>query len=120
MSKARLFDAAEYLDSPETITAYLAEAFESDDPSVVATAEEAAARARENLRRAPAMVNSTDSLSAIEQYEAALKEIEVYFNNVPAVGTEAAARFEFLSALIKRFEDIHFPIGDGSPRRTSP
>jgi hypothetical protein len=120
MSKARLFDAVEYLDSRETIAAYLAEALESDDPLVVATAEEAAARARKNLCRAPAMVNSADSLNTIEQYEAALKEIEVYFNKVPTVGTESAARFEVLSALIKRFEDIHFPIGDGSPRRTPP
>jgi hypothetical protein len=42
-----------------------------------------------------------------------LKEIETYFQSVPDLGTEAAARFVLLSELIKRFEDIHFPIGDG-------
>jgi HTH-type transcriptional regulator / antitoxin HigA len=52
-------------------------------------------------------------LRSLEDYEAALKEIETYFQNVPDLGTEAAARFVLLSELIKRFEDIHFPIGDG-------
>ena len=54
----------------------------------------------------------------MEDYEAALKEIEYYFQNVPNVGTEAAARFDLLSARIKEFEDIHFPIRGN--RRDSP
>jgi probable addiction module antidote protein len=65
MAKARPFDAAEYLDSPEMIAAYLTEAFESDDASEIAIAIGAVARAvgmsavaekaglsRENLYRA--------------------------------------------------------------------
>ena len=53
------------------------------------------------------------ALWTMEAHEAALKEIEIYFQNVLNLGTEAAARFVLLSELIKRFEDIHFPIGDG-------
>jgi probable addiction module antidote protein len=46
MAKAKPFDAAEYLDSPEIIAAYLTEAFESDDPSAIVMAVGAVARAR--------------------------------------------------------------------------
>ena len=59
------FDAADYLDSPEIVAAYLTEAFESDDPSAIAMAIGAVARShgmsavaekaglsRENLYRA--------------------------------------------------------------------
>jgi probable addiction module antidote protein len=65
MATTKPFDAAEYLDSPEMIAAYLTEAFESDDPSAVAMAIGAVARSqgmsavaekaglsRENLYRA--------------------------------------------------------------------
>ena len=65
MAKARPFDAAEYLDSPEMIAAYLTEALESDDASEIAMAIGAVARSvgmsavaekaglsRENLYRA--------------------------------------------------------------------
>jgi probable addiction module antidote protein len=65
MAKARPFDAAEYLDSPEMIAAYLTEALESDDASEIAMAIGTVARAagmsavaekaglsRENLYRA--------------------------------------------------------------------
>lgn len=44
---------------------------------------------------------------SMEDYEAALKEIEPYFDNVPIVGTEVAARFAF-AALIKEFEMFIF------------
>lgn len=46
MVKAKAFDAADYLDSPEIIAAYLTEAFESDDPALIARAIGAVARAR--------------------------------------------------------------------------
>ncbi len=46
MAKAKPFDAADYLDSPEMIAAYLTEAFESDDPAAIAMAIGAVARAR--------------------------------------------------------------------------
>ena len=65
MAKVKPFDAAEYLDSPEMIAAYLTEAFESDDPAAIAMAIGAVARSqgmsavaekaglsRENLYRA--------------------------------------------------------------------
>jgi probable addiction module antidote protein len=46
MAKALPFDAAEYLDSPEMIAAYLTEALESEDAAVIAMAIGAVARAR--------------------------------------------------------------------------
>lgn len=46
MAKAKSFDAAEYLDHPEMIAAYLNEAFESEDASAIAMAIGAVARAR--------------------------------------------------------------------------
>lgn len=65
MVKATPFDAAEYLDSPEMIAAYLNEAFESGDHILITKAIGAAARSqgmadiaeksglsRENLYRA--------------------------------------------------------------------
>jgi probable addiction module antidote protein len=65
MAKTKPFDAADYLDSPEMVAAYLTEAFESDDPSAIAMAIGAVARShgmsaiaekaglsRENLYRA--------------------------------------------------------------------
>ncbi len=65
MAKMQKFDAADYLDSPETIAAYLTEAFESDDQALITKAIGAVARShgmsavaektglsRENLYRA--------------------------------------------------------------------
>ncbi|MFT4278264.1 MAG: putative addiction module antidote protein [Rhodopseudomonas sp.] len=40
------FDAADYLDSPEMIAAYLTEAFESEDPALITKAIGAVARAK--------------------------------------------------------------------------
>ncbi|MGA2290412.1 addiction module antidote protein [Bradyrhizobium sp.] len=65
MPKTTVFDAAEYLDSPEMIAEYLTEAFESDDAAFIAKAigtvarvqgmgavAESAGVSRENLYRA--------------------------------------------------------------------
>lgn len=65
MATVTPFNAADYLDSPEMIAAYLTEAFESEDPALIAKAIGAVARAqgmtdvaektglsRENLYRA--------------------------------------------------------------------
>jgi probable addiction module antidote protein len=65
MVKTKPYDAAEVLDSPEMIAAYLNEAFSSDDPALMAMAIGAVARSqgmstvaekaglsRENLYRA--------------------------------------------------------------------
>jgi probable addiction module antidote protein len=46
MAKARPFDAAEYLDSPEMIAAYLTEALESNDQALITKAIGNVARAR--------------------------------------------------------------------------
>jgi probable addiction module antidote protein len=46
MAKARDFDVAEYLDSPEAIAAYLSEAFETKDDALVAQALGTVARLR--------------------------------------------------------------------------
>ena len=46
MAKARPFDAAEYLDSPEMIAAYLTEALESNDQAMITKAIGNVARAR--------------------------------------------------------------------------
>jgi probable addiction module antidote protein len=46
MAEAKPFDAAEYLDSPEMIAAYLNEALESDDASIIAAAIDTIARVR--------------------------------------------------------------------------
>lgn len=46
MAKESLFDAAEYLDSPEAVADYLSEAFESGDDKLIARALGAVARAK--------------------------------------------------------------------------
>lgn len=38
MTETAMFDAAEYLDSPEVIAAYLTAAFEDGDPALIASA----------------------------------------------------------------------------------
>ncbi len=43
-------------------------------------------------------------------YEAALVEIEQYFNAEPAPGTEAADRFDLLALVIEAYEQKHWPI----------
>lgn len=45
-----------------------------------------------------------------EDYEAALKEIEVFFEHEPDPGTPEADRFDILSALIGAYEQQHWPI----------
>jgi DNA-binding phage protein len=62
MSKARSFDTADYLDSPEIIAAYLAEIFESGDPLAIGLAEAAAvARAlAQRLKGSPPASCSVD------------------------------------------------------------
>jgi probable addiction module antidote protein len=46
MAKTRIFDAAEYLDSPEMIAEYLTEALETDDDAFTAKAISTVARAQ--------------------------------------------------------------------------
>jgi probable addiction module antidote protein len=46
MVKTSKFDAADYLDSPETIAAYLTEALDTDDPAFISLAIGTVARAK--------------------------------------------------------------------------
>lgn len=48
-------------------------------------------------------------------YQWALREIEYYFNNQPALGTPEAERFDVLAALLKVYEDEHHPIPEADP-----
>jgi HTH-type transcriptional regulator/antitoxin HigA len=43
-------------------------------------------------------------------YDAALKEIERYFENEPQPGTPAADRFDLLALIIEDYERKHWPI----------
>lgn len=43
-------------------------------------------------------------------YDWALAEIERYFDSEPGIGTPEADRFDILAALIKVYEDEHYPI----------
>jgi HTH-type transcriptional regulator/antitoxin HigA len=45
-----------------------------------------------------------------DDYEAALKEIEVYLDREPESGTSESDRFDVLSALIGAYEQQHWPI----------
>lgn len=45
-----------------------------------------------------------------EDYEAALQEIDAYFDREPEPGTPEADRFDVLSALIGAYEQRHWPI----------
>jgi HTH-type transcriptional regulator/antitoxin HigA len=48
-------------------------------------------------------------------YAWALKEVERYFDNVPASNTPEADRFDVLSALIAKYEAERFAIPDADP-----
>ena len=48
-------------------------------------------------------------------YEWALKEVEEYFDKVPASGTPEADRFDVLSTLIEKYEAAHFEIPSADP-----
>lgn len=48
-------------------------------------------------------------------YEWALKEVEQYFDSVPASGTPEADRFDVLSALIEKYEAKNFEIPTADP-----
>ncbi|CCT60370.1 helix-turn-helix domain-containing protein [Acetobacter pasteurianus] len=49
-------------------------------------------------------------------YEWALKEIELYFDDEPTRGTPEADRFEVLAALIGAYEERVYPIPAPSPQ----
>jgi HTH-type transcriptional regulator/antitoxin HigA len=48
-------------------------------------------------------------------YEAAIKEIEPYFDREPEPGSPEADRFDVLAALIEAYERKHWPINPPDP-----
>jgi HTH-type transcriptional regulator / antitoxin HigA len=48
-------------------------------------------------------------------YDQALKEIALYFEREPEPGSPDADRFDVLAALVKTYEDEHWPIEAPSP-----
>jgi HTH-type transcriptional regulator/antitoxin HigA len=48
-------------------------------------------------------------------YEAALKEIEPYFEQEPAPGSPDADRFDVLATLIEAYERVHWPVDPPDP-----
>ena len=49
------------------------------------------------------------------EYQAALAEIEGYFEHEPKEGTAEADRFDLLTLLIEAYEEQHHPIGPPHP-----
>jgi HTH-type transcriptional regulator / antitoxin HigA len=45
------------------------------------------------------------------EYEAALDEIEQYFDHEPKPGTPAADRFDLLARVIEDYEKKYWPVG---------
>lgn len=56
------------------------------------------------------MTQSVHTVEAEADYDAALVEIEQYFQTEPAPETEAAKRFNQLTLLIQAYEQKHWPI----------
>lgn len=50
-----------------------------------------------------------------DDYAAALKAVEPYFDNEPAAGTPDADRFELLVMLIEAYEAQHYPVSPADP-----
>jgi HTH-type transcriptional regulator/antitoxin HigA len=48
-------------------------------------------------------------------YAAAMAELEAYFDNEPAPGSEDGDRFELLGLLLARYEEEQFPMPKTSP-----
>jgi HTH-type transcriptional regulator/antitoxin HigA len=54
-------------------------------------------------------------LRSEEDYEAALAEIEIYFDKEPLPGSADGDRFDLLAMVITRYEEEHYPIEAPSP-----
>ncbi|WP_155835049.1 hypothetical protein [Herbaspirillum sp. RV1423] len=50
------------------------------------------------------------TISNEKEYKAALREVEPYFDNEPAIGSSEAERFVLLLEAIEAYEDIHYRI----------
>lgn len=64
-------------------------------------------------------MKSIKPLRSNTEYELALQEVESYFKNIPAAGSEDADRFDVLSALLEQYENEKFEIPDADPESTS-
>ena len=49
------------------------------------------------------------------EYEQALKEIETLMDADPEPFSEGYERMEYLSALVEKYEDENFPMGEATP-----
>jgi len=58
---------------------------------------------------------SDQTLRSEAEYEAALDEIEEYFENEPKPGTPMADRFDLLALVIEDYERKHWPIEPPDP-----
>lgn len=52
-----------------------------------------------------------------QEYEAALRELELLLDEEPAPGSEAYERLEFLSVLVEDYEERHYPMDAVSPQQ---
>jgi probable addiction module antidote protein len=91
MAKATAFDAAEYLDTPEEIAAYLSEAFATDDPAYIAQAIGTAARAKGMTSIAEAAGLSREHLYRALSSEGH-PEFETVLRVLRALGVQLAAQ----------------------------
>ena len=49
------------------------------------------------------------------EYEAAMKEVSAYFDNLPERGTPDGDRFEILAILVEAYEAVHYPVDPPDP-----
>jgi HTH-type transcriptional regulator / antitoxin HigA len=67
------------------------------------------------MARLKKMARPIRPLRSEADYEAALDDIEVYFDNEPKSGTPAADRFDLLALVIKDYETRRWPIEPPDP-----
>lgn len=98
MVKISKFDAAEYLDSPEMIAAYLSEAYDSDDDALISDAVTTVSRATGiDLR----------PIRSDEEHRAALKQIESLWE--APQDTVEAKKLGLLASLVRAYENKRWP-----------
>jgi HTH-type transcriptional regulator / antitoxin HigA len=52
------------------------------------------------------------------EYQRAIEEIAAFFEHQPEPGTPEGDRFDALAAVIEAYEDVHYPISEGSQKRS--
>jgi HTH-type transcriptional regulator/antitoxin HigA len=61
-------------------------------------------------------VSKPHVLRTVEEYDAAIAEIERLLDEGSEAGTEAFDRLELLSLLVEHYEEEHYPMGTVSPQ----